>query len=111
MKFPVSGSVFLPEGNSVIFMLIDGEAEIGGLKVNGCRRIGSLTSTEGPYLMDAQACRVSGPARLLIGTSDGAAAFVVPNPKGESLILLDIGFLSQKAPNANAMWLLHEVSR
>jgi hypothetical protein len=111
MKSPLSGSVSIPEGNSVIFMLVDGEAEIGGLKLNGCRRIGSLPSTEGPYLMDAQACRVSGPARVLIGTSEGAAAFVVPNANGESLVLLDIGFLSQKAPNSNAMWLLHEVDR
>jgi hypothetical protein len=111
MKSPVSGSVSLPEGNSVIFMLVDGEAEIGGVKLNGCRRIGSLTSTEGPYLMNAQACRVSGSTRVLIGTSEAAAAFVVPSAKGESLVVLDIGFLSQKAPNSNAMWLLHEVNR
>jgi hypothetical protein len=61
--------------------------------------------------MNAQACRVSGSTRVLIGTSEGAAAFVVPNAKGESLVVLDIGFLSQKAPNSNAMWLLHEVNR
>jgi hypothetical protein len=111
MKFPVSGSVSLPEGNSVIFTLVDGEAEIGGVKLNACRRIGSLTSTEGPYLMNAQACRVSGSARVLIGTPEGAAAFVVPNVKGETLVVLDIGFLSRKAPNSNALWLLNEVNR
>jgi hypothetical protein len=109
MKFPVSGSVSPPEGNSVIFTLVDGEAEIGGVKLNGCRRIGSLTSTEGPYLMNAQACRVSGSARILIGTPEGAAAFVVPSAEGETLVVLDVGFLSQKAPSSNAMWLLHEV--
>jgi hypothetical protein len=111
MKSPVSGSVSLPEGNSVIFMLVDGEAEIGGLKLKGCRRIGSLPSTEGPYLMDAQACPISGPTRVLIGTSEGAAAFLVPNSTGESIVLLDVGFLSQKAPNSNALWLLNEVNR
>jgi hypothetical protein len=111
MKFPVSGSVSPPEGNSVIFMLVDGEAEIGGVKLNGCRRIGALTTTEGPYLMNAQACRVNGSARVLIGTPEGATAFVVPNTRGETLVVLDIGFLSQKAPNSNAMWLLQEVNR
>ena len=111
MRSPVSGSMHLPEGNSTIFMLIDGEAEVGGLKLNGCHRIGSLKTTEGPYLMDAQACRIEGSARILIGTPQGAAAFIVPNAKGKSLVLLDVGFLSQKAPDTNAAWLLREINR
>ena len=105
-KAPVSGSVDLPEGNSLIFMLVDGTVEVGDVKLSKCRRMGSLLTADGPYLMDAQACQVEGPARVLIGTREGAAAFVVQHAKGEALVLLDVAFLGQKAPAMNAKWLL-----
>lgn len=108
MKDPVSGSVELPDGDSSIFMLVDSTATIGQVKLSQCRRMGSLLTVEGPYLMDAQACRVDGPAQVLIGTQEGAAAFVVPNTKGETIVLLDVAFLSQNAPDSNAKWLLKE---
>ena len=111
LKAPVSGSVELPDGNSLVFMLVDGTAEVGGVKLSRCRRMGSLLTAEGPYLMDAQACRLDGSARLLIGTANGAAAFAVRNGKGEAIIFLDVAFLSQKAPDANAKWLLKEIKK
>lgn len=111
MKRPVSGSVSLPSGNSLVFMLIDGTAEVGGVKLSECRRIGSLLTVEGPYLMDAQACRVDGSARMLIGTLSAAAAFVMPNAKGETLVVLDAAFLAQKAPDMNVKWLLKEIRK
>ena len=110
IKPPVSGVVNLPEGNSVIFMLVDGSAEIGGgVKLSQCHRMGSLKTAEGPYLMDAQACRVEGSPQVLIGSSDSAAAFRVSNGKSAAIVLLDVVFLGQKAPGENAKWLVNEV--
>ena len=111
MEVPVSGSVPLPEGDSLIFMLVDGTAEIGGVKLSGCRRLGSLSTTEGPYLMDAQACRVDGSGRVLIGTREGAAAIAVTSGLGKALVILDAVFLAQKAPDTNTKWLLKEIER
>jgi hypothetical protein len=111
MKVPLSGSVELPEGDLMIFMLVDGMAELNGAKLSGCRRLGSLSTAEGPYLMDAQACRVRGAARVLIGTPEGAAAIAVPNGQNEALVLLDTAFLAQDAPEANTKWLLKEIGR
>lgn len=111
MKYPVSGSVVVPDGNSVVFMLVDGTANVGGVKLSECRRMGSLLTAEGPYLMDAQACRTEGSARVVIGTPEGAAAFGVPNAKGEALILLDAAFIARNAPQTNVMWLLKEINR
>jgi hypothetical protein len=111
MKRPVSGSVALPEGNLLVFMLVEGRADIGEVKLSRCRRMGSLLTAEGPYLMDAQACQVDGSARVLIGTPGGAAAFAVPNAKGETLVVLDAAFLARKAPDTNAKWLLKEIKK
>jgi hypothetical protein len=111
MKMPVSGSVVLPAGDSVVFMLVDGTAEVGGVKLSGCRRMGSLLTDEGPYLMDAQTCRVDGSARVLIGTPEGAAAFAVPTTNGEALVVLDVAFLARKAPETNVGWLLKEIKQ
>jgi hypothetical protein len=111
MKHPVAGEISLPEGNAVVFMLIDGSARVGEVRLSACRRIGSITTAEGPYLMDAQACLIDGPGRVLIGTSAGAAAFALPNANGETLIVLDVAFLARKAPDANITWLLKEIGR
>lgn len=59
--------------------------------------------------MDAQACRVEGSPRVIIGSSDSAAAFTVSNGKSAAIVLLDVGFLGQKAPGQNVKWLLNEV--
>ena len=96
MKRPVAGEISLPEGNAVVFMLVERSASIGEVRLSACRRIGSISTAEGPYLMDAQACRIDRPGRVLIGTSAGAAAFTLPNAKGETLIILDVAFLAQK---------------
>ncbi|OAN44961.1 hypothetical protein [Magnetospirillum moscoviense] len=107
VKVPVSGKVALPGGPASVFMLVDGAAEVGGVRLDRCHRLGSLTTAEGPYLMDAQACRVTGQVRVLIGTEEAAAALAI----GEAIIILDTAFLSQKAPLGNAAWLLKEIGR
>jgi hypothetical protein len=111
LKAPVSGEVHLPEGDSTIFMVVGGIATVGGVKLSHCRRMGALSTTDGPYLMDAQACRMSGPARALIGTPKSAAAISIRHAKGETLIILDVAFLAQNAPAANGKWLLEQVKR
>jgi hypothetical protein len=59
--------------------------------------------------MDAQACKVVGAARVLIGTEEAAAAIAVRNGDSEVIIILDVAFLAQKAPDMNAKWLLKEI--
>jgi hypothetical protein len=108
-RLPVSGVVSLPEGNSVIFMLVNGSAEIGEVKLSQCHRMGSLQTAEGPYLMDAQACQLEGPARVLIGSPESAAAFTISEGGSTATVLLDVGFLGQKAPSDNMKWLLKEI--
>lgn len=102
---PLSGSVALPSRPSVVFALVEGIAEIDGVRIDQCRRLGSLTTSEGPYLMDAQACRIRGTARVLIGSGDAAAAIAVASAGGESIIVFDRAFLSHKAPGSNVEWL------
>ena len=70
-------------------------------------RMGSLQTAEGPYLMDAQACRVEGSSNYRVIRC--AAAFTVSNGKSAAVVLLDVGFLGQKAPGQNVKWLLNEV--
>ncbi len=107
IKLPVSHKIALPDGSATMFMLVNGAVDISGTRVDHCRRMGSLVTAEGPHLMDAQACRVTGEARVLIGTEDAAAAFSV----GTTLIVLDVAFLGQKAPLSNTAWLLKEIGR
>ena len=107
LKAPVSGQIELPEGPATIFMLVDVSAEIGDVHLDHCHRLGQLATSEGPYLMDAQACRVTGQAKVLIGTKEAAAAIMVD----ETTVILDAAFLGQKAPGRNAAWLLKEIEQ
>jgi hypothetical protein len=61
--------------------------------------------------MDAQACRVKGSADVLLGTADSAAGFVVRHDKTKTkaIIVLDRAFLSRRAPEGNAKWLLKKI--
>jgi hypothetical protein len=105
----MSGRVNLPTGDLLLFGLVDGEAEIGQAKLNDCRRLGALTSSEGPLLMDAQVCRVQGSAKVLMGTPTSAAAVATDHGKQRVLIILDKAFLAQNAPVANIEWLMKEL--
>lgn len=97
----------LSTGKMIVFQLVNKSAEINGIKLNNCRRLGSLQTTEGPYLMDAQACRVYGESRILIGSPEAAVALSIED--GDKIIILDRAFLSNRAPNYNATWLLEQL--
>ena len=88
-------------------VLVDGTAEVKYVLFDQCRRLGALTTDEGPYLMDAQACRITGTSRVLIGSKGAAAAIAI----GETIVILDTVFLGQKAPVSNSRWLLKEIGQ
>jgi hypothetical protein len=102
LKSPVSGKSELPGGRAIVFMLIEGSAELGGVHIDRCHRLGALATDQGPYLMDAQACRITGEAQVLVGSAEAAAIIVI----GEALVILDVAFLSSNAPQRNIKWLL-----
>lgn len=99
-KEPLSGRIPFPETPTVVFGLVDGELSIGDMKLNNCRRLGSV-STDGILLMDAQACTVVGNAEILVGDNAEAAIMRV----GSLLLVLDQNFLGQKSPPGNRSWL------
>lgn len=109
LKSPLTSQMSLPYGRSVIFLLVDGSTQIGGVNISSCRRLGSLSTSDGPYLMDAQACRIAGPAKIVIGTQRAAAAFKISNRHSEALVILDPAFLATRAPPDNIRWLLKEL--
>ncbi len=111
MRRPISGHATLPAGSSILFGLIDGSAEFDGIRIDQCRRLGSLSTNEGPVLMDAQACRITGDARILIGSTDAAAAIAIKVGKTETILILDTAFLSKVAPSTNVEWLKQVMSR
>ena len=107
MKSPISGKAELPSDPATVFMLVDATAEVKDVLFDQCHRLGALATDEGPYLMDAQACRITGQARVLIGNKQAAAAVAI----GETIVILDTAFLGQKAPLGNSKWLLEEIGR
>jgi hypothetical protein len=106
---PISNSIKLPDSPVLIFAAIDGAARIGNVVIRDCRRLGSLQSSQGPYLMDAQACRVEGNARILIGTQQEAAAIEFSNGPYRATLVLDTAFLAQNSPEENVKWLIREM--
>ena len=106
---PISNSIELPDSPVLIFAAIDGTARIGSIVIRDCRRLGSLQSSQGPYLMDAQACRIEGEARILIGTQQQAAAIEFSNGAYRATLVLDTAFLAQNSPEENAKWLIREM--
>lgn len=105
-----SGS-WSPPARTVEFVLVGGSAQIGGVNVSECARLGSLDVNDGVRLMDAQACRLDGKAEVLIGTQSSAAAFAVMAPEGPQVVVLDPAFLAARAPVANRTWLAQVIER
>ncbi|WP_291855398.1 hypothetical protein [Bradyrhizobium sp.] len=107
---PIANSIELPVGPVLVFAEIDGTARIGNIVIRDCRRLGSLQSSQGPHLMDAQACRVEGDARILIGTQQQAAAIEFSNGPYRATLVLDTAFLAQNSPEENVKWLIREMN-
>ncbi len=110
LKGSFTGEFEVPHGNAIIFLHVDGTMTAGKARLTNCRRLGALALEEGPYLMDAQACRVTGADRILIGTPEAAVAFSIQYGLSEAIFILDTVFLGQKAPSSNADWLIREMA-
>ena len=95
----------LPIEPTVFFGLVDNYMTIGGVRLSACKRLGSLQTEEGPFLMDAQVCKIEGPAEILVGNKNEAAIIRLNIDKTDVLIVLDRNFLGQKAPSNNRRWL------
>ena len=102
---PLSGRLELPTARTVIFGLVEDQLHVGNVKISLCKRLGSLATKGGPYLMDAQACLVEGGAHVLLGDMDGAAVIKLGRGDSTLILVLDRNFLGQKAPLDNVKWL------
>ncbi len=107
---PISKTFELPEGPALIFAAIEGSVTIGNTTVKDCRRLGSLQTSQGPYLMDAQACLVQGNARVVLGSQKEAAVIEFNDGQHQATLVLDTAFLAQNSPAENIKWLLNEMT-
>ena len=96
---------------TVVFGLIGDVLRVGSASLGKCHRIGNVKTDEGPFLMDAQSCEVSGDADVLIGDRAGAAAVRFNSHGVPTILILDRNFLSQNAPPENAKWLGEIISK
>lgn len=99
----------LPTGNRVIFTLVEGTLRLGDAHISQCRRLGLVKTTEGPTILDGQACRVEGPAEVMLGTKTSAAAIRLASDGAELIVVFDTAFLARSAPEENATWLMQSM--
>lgn len=104
---PLTGHHFAQERPVVVFGLVEDALSVGEVRLSDCKRLGSLDTGE-VFLMDAQACRMSGAAEVLVGDKDEAAAARIPGPH-PVILVLDQNFLGQKAPIGNRLWLENQL--
>ncbi len=97
--------------HSVVFGLISNKLAIDNVIINDCHRLGNIKTDEGPLLMDAQVCKVSGDVDVLIGDKNEAAAFLIDVKGKKVIVVLDQKFLAQDAPVENAKWLEETINR
>jgi hypothetical protein len=72
--------------------------------------VGRLALEDRVVLQNAQVCKISGDARVVLGSQDEAAAFEILSGYGRLLVVLDSGFLSnQSADTGNLEWLRKRV--
>lgn len=106
---PISGQLSHRIGKTVLFAHVDKTARIGDVTLANCRRLGNIQGTVDAYLMDAQACSVTGDAEVLIGDPEGAAGVYVNVGGTPLIVILDTSFLGQKAPKQNSEWLMRVI--
>jgi hypothetical protein len=81
-----------------------------GVTLSRCHRVGRLALEDRVVLQNAQVCKISGDARVVLGSQDEAAAFEILSGYGRLLVVLDSGFLSnQSADTGNLEWLRKRV--
>ena len=99
-------SMLPKNNNAAIFGLVNEGAKIDGITFTNCHRIGNIQTTEGPSLMNAQVCRITGEAEAIIGNNEEAAAIKFTRNGIKRILILDQNFLSQSSKNENVDWLL-----
>lgn len=107
---PIKQHTEIPQGNVVILGVIDSSYDFAGANLSDCVRLGNIKSEEGPFLLDAQSCVVSGDAKVLIGDAAGAAAVMIRNDNRSVIFILDKRFLAKNAPMDNLEWLSKTVA-
>ncbi len=90
----------------VHFGLIRDETILGNIKVSNCHRLGQI-NLKNVKLMDAQSCKIDGPAKVLIGSKENAAAFSFKKNNNSVYIILDKAFLiNDHNTSKNLAWLI-----
>jgi hypothetical protein len=102
-------SIFKDE-DSIHFGLIDRELILKDFTVSHCRRMG-LVDTSEFTLMDGQSCQVLGNAELLGGTNKSAPAIKFNYHGYTKILIFDVGFLSEQAPEKNVFWILNHFKK
>lgn len=90
----------------IVFGLIDETLSTSGIEVKDCKRLGGVKTSEGPMIMDGQACRVDGKVDILLGTRTSAAAIGFEQKDGYTILVFDKQFLAQHSPRENMAWLI-----
>lgn len=105
----INEDFFTGNQNAVIFGIVKEGVKVDGITFTNCHRIGNIQTDEGPLLMNAQACKVSGNAKAIIGTNDEAAAILYKTRNNTKILILDQNFLAQGAKKENVEWLLKNI--
>jgi hypothetical protein len=85
-------------GAEIHIGLLQEGASYPGFKVDACRRLGAIQlQTSKIYLMDAQACDVTGDVQILIGTDSEVVAFST-NSTPKRTFMMDKYFLTGSSP-------------
>lgn len=94
----VPSRIGVSEGTEIHVGFLQEETTYPSFKIDACRRLGAiqLQSSE-IYLMDAQACRVTGDVQILIGTESEAVAFST-NSIPKKIFIMDKYFLAGATP-------------
>lgn len=101
------GVIHLESEKSVLFLEIDNELNIGDVRLSNCKRLGNL-DLDDVFIVDGQVCKVEGKNyKILLGNKEAAVIISVKEEDKQSIILLDKGFLSEKAPDKNVRWLIN----
>ena len=94
----VPSSVGVSGGTEIHIGLLQEGTSYAGFKIDACRRLGAIELQSNEiYLMDAQACRVTGDVQILIGTESEAVAFST-NSIPKRIFIMDKYFLAGASP-------------
>lgn len=93
--------------DSIHFGLIDEKLILKDATISNCRRMG-LVDTSEFTLMDGQNCMLSGNVVPLEGSNTSSPAIKIYYHGYTKILIFDIGFLSEQAPEKNVNWLIKQ---